>query len=151
VAVRHAHAYLGTLVAEAERLAAHRSLAEQAQAAALAADKDARAALDEGAQDADLPADTTGLAAVVGRCGTTTGSRWPPCGRWLGRCAMAGWPMVGEAEEDLASANAELIEWAERTAVAEGRGGCAPSSTTRRCLSTVGAAVRRYCGPGSPR
>ncbi|HWN34155.1 MAG TPA: TIGR02680 family protein, partial [Pseudonocardia sp.] len=64
-ALRQAHAQFNTLVEEAGRLAIKRERAETATVAATAAEEGARAALAEGARDADLPAEPPALADVA--------------------------------------------------------------------------------------
>jgi uncharacterized protein (TIGR02680 family) len=137
-ALRQAHADLGTLVAEARRLAERRERAAQALATATEADAAARAALAEGSDDADLPAEPGELAEVDGALGEY-------------RVALAGlWPAV-EAERDAARQEHDTAEDAERAATALAElaervqraelSAVAAEQDHRTRLETVGAAV----------
>ena len=136
--LRQAHAQVNTLVEEAGRLAAKRERANRAVVAATAAEEGARAALAEGAQDSDLPAEPAALDEVADALGEY-------------RVALAGlWPAITarrtaaahahDATEDLARAETALTERAER---AERSAHDAASAEARyqTLLDTVGAAV----------
>ncbi|HWN34772.1 MAG TPA: TIGR02680 family protein, partial [Pseudonocardia sp.] len=137
-ALRQAHAQVNTLVEEVTRFAAKRERAQTAVVAATAAGEGARAALAEGARDADLPAEPAELSEVADALADY-------------RVALAGlWPAITarrsasaharDAAEDLARADTALTERAERTE-RSAHEAAAAEVRYQTLHSTVGAAV----------
>jgi uncharacterized protein (TIGR02680 family) len=137
-ALRQAHAQVATLVAERERLAERQTLATRAAVAATAAEEGSRAALDEGARDAGLPAGRAELSTVET---ALAGYREALAGLWPEVTARQDAArQAGEAADDLEQADTALDELADRTAEAELLA-TAADERHRTLRATVGAAV----------
>lgn len=136
--LRHAHVEVGALVQEHQRLTVRQARAREDAEAAVSSENNAQSALEEGARDADLPADRAALSEVdsaVGRYRVCLAQLWPAV-RTLAEANRA----AAEIAADLADAEVSLAELCERAGIAAADA-VAAQERHQTLQRTVGAAV----------